>query len=722
MTAFAPQPPTANASAEERPASLHDALEALERASNTPAKQRSVKTSSVVDVVCRQAFDVGLDQDSLRTVVQIVSVKTELDQTSVTTLIKNLYPAQRVPSDVVITIVGALGQGKGKPTPGSQNGFVKWLITVHEIIEDPSTLSRLYGVLFGLLDSISIRTSLCHLLSLITLRKHVKPFRIEQLLELARGLGNEPVLQGLLRVYKDYYPDIILGSTSAGRNSFPPAPDAEWRTRILAIQERAITEEDSAFEQRNGFKVARRGRARVKTSAIPDVHTFHANEAITLEGIDNVEDFVEKLERIEAPGQMVSFLTDPLLQKYVELSDSPIIVQRIQLWLSMCLEDQYNAIKEGVVDMRYLSDILNGLLKHAQYTKKLLPIVQTFLKEYLLIWDGLQNVDTILNLLSYSPIQSFAGKLRLSPLDFPLERSLLAHDVQACERLFGFYTSLFRQWSNQASPQPSRSTSSLAHSDQRALYDLAAHVATLSLSLLLSLPSNSSISIITSAILTFYEQLSTSSKPHHIPIILPPNSLIYLLTLSSSTTEFARITGIIANYRHAFSAHPAPVLKYYPEETTNSFNTALRDVYNLLWMSRALDVAPPKSMGLYCDPELRDTLHAYLTELDHEYSIQAAFNISNNPVLASMSLAAWLALENEEIEKEGYDPDAITRHEGPVSQRKLEMLRASGGVDVEWDAYRVRVLKWMEERGLKGPKDFMFSASNQLRVKFPEQA
>jgi centromere protein I len=90
---------------------------------------------------------------------------------------------------------------------------------------------------------------------------------------------------------------------------------------------------------------------------------------VTLEGIDNVEDFVEKLERIEAPGQMVSFLTDPLLQKYVELSDLPVIAQRIRLWLSICLEDQHNAIKEGVVDSRYLSDILDGLLKHTQYTK-----------------------------------------------------------------------------------------------------------------------------------------------------------------------------------------------------------------------------------------------------------------------------------------------------------------------------------------------------------------
>lgn len=91
--------------------------------------------------------------------------------------------------------------------------------------------------------------------------------------------------------------------------------------------------------------------------------------SVTLEGIDNVEDFIEKLDRIEPPGQMVSFLTDPLLQKYVELSDSPIILQRIHLWLQSCLEDQYNAAVQGVVESHYLSDILEGLLTHTQYTK-----------------------------------------------------------------------------------------------------------------------------------------------------------------------------------------------------------------------------------------------------------------------------------------------------------------------------------------------------------------
>jgi centromere protein I len=111
----------------------------------------------VVDVICRRAFEGGLDEDALRAVVQLASVKTNLDQTTVTTLVKSLYPIRRVPDDVIITVVGALGQGKGKPSPGTQDGLVKWLTIVHEIIESPNALSRLYGVLFGMLDMISIR-------------------------------------------------------------------------------------------------------------------------------------------------------------------------------------------------------------------------------------------------------------------------------------------------------------------------------------------------------------------------------------------------------------------------------------------------------------------------------------------------------------------------------------------------------------------------------------
>jgi centromere protein I len=90
---------------------------------------------------------------------------------------------------------------------------------------------------------------------------------------------------------------------------------------------------------------------------------------VTLEGIDGVEAFVEMLDRIEPPGQLVSFLTDPLLQKFVELKPSPIVSARIGLWLATCLEDLASAAVRGTEDTALLAELLNALLQHARYTK-----------------------------------------------------------------------------------------------------------------------------------------------------------------------------------------------------------------------------------------------------------------------------------------------------------------------------------------------------------------
>ncbi|KAF2182814.1 Mis6-domain-containing protein [Zopfia rhizophila CBS 207.26] len=700
------------------PASLQDAVEALQSASRTPAKQRTVKVSGVVDAICGHAFEGGLDADSLQTLVEIVATKTELDQTSATTLIKNLYPAQRVPTDVVITAVGGLGQGKGKASLGTQNGLVKWLTIVYEVLEDPKILSRLYGVLFGMLDMISIRTSLCHLLSLITRRRHVKPFRIQQLLELSRGLGNEPALQGLLRIYKDYYPDIILGSATTSQKSFPPRPDSEWRMRLLAIQEASARTSEGLSEQHDGFRVLRKGPKRSKVSVIPDLHTFYANEtSVTLEEIDNVEDFVEKLDRIELPGQLISFLIDPLLQKYLTLKPSVIASRRIDLWLSMYLEEEYQAAKCDLETSTHLSEILGGLLKQTQYTKSILPIVSTFLKAYLLVWDGVKDADTLLGILSHVPLQPFqdAHLAFFGPAENALQKSAIGgRNPEAYEKLLKFYTDILRHWMTMATPQSAHtSNGALSSPDQKYLNDLVTHVSDRSLSILLSSSQDANSALI-SSIVSFYEILSLSSRPTVIPIILPPPHLIYLLVQSPSQTTLSRICGILANYKIAFDSHPTPIGAYYPAPMTNRFNGYLMDVCNLLWRSRALTF-DNNSLGCFCNSAVREILNTHMGQIDREYGIAFAFGLPYNACLASMSAAAWRSLEEAEIQKEGYDPNAVNRHKGPVGQRSLVVLAKNGGVDLSWKQYRVYVLNWMNERGYGGIKDLMFATMTGLK-------
>jgi centromere protein I len=309
--------------------------------------------------------------------------------------------------------------------------------------------------------------------------------------------------------------------------------------------------------------------------------------------------------------------------------------------------------------------------------------VYKFLKSYLPIWTGKDNLDAILGILSHIPIVFF-------------------QDV---------YTSFLQQ---QASEATTRSSS-----DDQVFHNLTAHVSTITTSLLLSLPQNQGQPLI-SAILSFYELLSASSKPHIVPIILPPMHLIYLLTQHASPATFSRVCGIIGSYKLAFDQHPKPVKEYYPTHVTDALNWCLRDIYHLLWISRALVTADQKALGLHCDPALRSQLHDYLNGIDREYAIGAAFGLSNNALLASLSAAAWRVTEEREISREGYDKSSIRYHQGPVSQRSLEVLKRKGGVSVDWDGangFKVFVLNWLAERGMSGVRDLMFATVTELRGK-----
>lgn len=111
----------------------------------------------MVDEISEHAYQHGLHSDELGRLLKLFSVKSELDQTSVTTLMKNLYPAERVRSNALVTAVGSLGNGQRKPSPSTQAALVRWLIAIIEVLEEPGFLSSLYGIIFNLLDMGTIR-------------------------------------------------------------------------------------------------------------------------------------------------------------------------------------------------------------------------------------------------------------------------------------------------------------------------------------------------------------------------------------------------------------------------------------------------------------------------------------------------------------------------------------------------------------------------------------
>ena len=112
---------------------------------------------SLVRSICAYAYQNGLPTVALNTLLDTVTQPNHLDQNTISTLIKSLYPAGQVSTNAICAIISSLGQGKQKPSVATQNLLLKWIIMVNDVVEDTLVVSKLYGVLFSLLDMISIR-------------------------------------------------------------------------------------------------------------------------------------------------------------------------------------------------------------------------------------------------------------------------------------------------------------------------------------------------------------------------------------------------------------------------------------------------------------------------------------------------------------------------------------------------------------------------------------
>ncbi|KAK0100090.1 hypothetical protein ONS95_013098 [Cadophora gregata] len=688
---------------------ISDLIGTLQRAANKPAKQRTGKISVLINKVCLQAYADGLSNASLEQLVDIITRPNELDQSSLGNLIRNLYPATRVPNIIVIKIVGGLGHGRLKPSYSAQAALLKWLIMVYDVLEDQRVLSQLYSVLFNLLDTSTLRPQLCHVLSLITRRKHVRPFRIQALMELTRQGGNEPSLVGLMRVYKDYYPDVIAGEVISGRASVFTHPNQEWRQRLGEIQELYIQKtQDGLPVEKRTFRVTRKTSTKAQKSFLPQVYTSHAQEtSVTLEEIEDVHDFIQKLEKIEPPNQLVAVIDDPLLQKFLQLRSSETNAKRVDSWLMAFFEDHLQSAHTGE---RQILEMLEFMLGYTRYTKILPSACLTYLRSMLPSWNGVAGREVVLGLFAYTPINSWED-LYESTFQ-PLEDSLLETDTTTSQlALLTFYKSLLDQWMVFLLSQPR----SLQEAETT-ITALINHASNLSLTII----QNTNTIVAHSTVLDFYETTTALiTHPTLKPIVritIPPAEVIYSLLFSTSLSTVSRLCAILALYKKAFELamarkpNSASVLdqQSYPKDYVNHFNGFLMDVCNCFWRSRAFNTSDPNALGCLLPSDVTQALGQYVASLDTNLSIPSLFSFSYSPVFSSLAIAYVRNLEDSS------EDQIDRRHAGPVTQNSLRLLEKDGGLRLPWADYKLGVLTYMESQGAVGVGELMYNTMKHL--------
>jgi centromere protein I len=85
-----------------------------------------------------------------------------------------------------------------------------------------------------------------------------------------------------------------------------------------------------------------------------------------LEEIEDVHDFVRRLEKIEPPNQMVAVIQDPLLQKFLQLRSSDVYARRVDSWLLAFFEDQLETSDSSETK---ILQMLKSIQSYTQYTK-----------------------------------------------------------------------------------------------------------------------------------------------------------------------------------------------------------------------------------------------------------------------------------------------------------------------------------------------------------------
>ncbi|KAK4175726.1 Mis6-domain-containing protein [Triangularia setosa] len=689
---------------------LDQLLEDLETASQTPAKRRQTSIKPTVEKTTSLLYDRGALPDDLIRLVDLLTQHNHLDQASLSAITRNLYPLGKISDEVILRIVGALGHGHLKPSFPLQSLFLKWLVMVYHLVQNPAILSQTYGVLFNLLDTAAIRPQLCHLLALITRRKHVRPFRIQTILALSRQIGGDPNLTGLLRVFKNYYPEIIVGDITKGRAAAFKHPDVQWREKLNEIQQQHLDKQEDDGT-RNGFAVNHALGRRLKGAGalVPGVHTLHAHEtSVTLEELDSAEGFVNNLEKIEMPSQLVAVLADPLLQKFLLLRPSEQASQRIGNWLMACVGD----VASGDTDASFLLDMVDVIHDYVLSSKEFSPLLIEFFQGFLQTWDGTDKLDIVLETLSFIPLMSFT---EVTPLFDLLQSKLLNNTPHSQLALLNFYTLLLHNWTNTLLSLP---PSTLPSQPVDSLPSLLTHVNPLCLTLTQSSPSlPTSLSI-----LDFYTTASRIySSPlllQHIPIAIPPSLLVYNLAFSPSLTVLSRLCSILTVYKIAWETvitKKAPFSdtqqrKPSPEEWAqiNVFNGFLMDICNNLWRGRAFALpaegttttsgSDANARGCRIPRSLPPVLDSYLRDLDDDLTLETVFGLSYNPVLCLQSINFVRGLEEKGIKR----GDLLVRHAGPVTQGSLQKLAGRGGLRLSWQEYRAGVLRWLEEEGGQG--------------------
>ncbi|GAO48660.1 Mis6-domain-containing protein [Saitoella complicata NRRL Y-17804] len=689
------RPSSSLTSADERAAAAVRRLENI--ALPTPGSAR-VKVDKVVvvdalNVIGPHAVRNGLTDEMMSRLVEVIAnPNSALDSGTASLLVKALLPRNRVPESIVLKIVGCLGRGDGRAPFTAQPALLRLLLLLQPYLASPTHLSKLYGVLFHYLGYTTLRPYLCHILFLITRRKHVTPARISAVNEYIKWSVEDGALNALLRVYADYYPDVVVANTRRGgrRGVVFKDPDPEFSERLAAIQAKQGDRPSSG-----GFEGAKRRRTGEGSYLIPDSHTYGSTSTTitTLEEIRSIHDLVESIEKLELPSQLASVLDEEVLQVLLIHKGGEMVDARLNHWVGHMLEEEWTAIrlaKAGKRTERFVS-LLEKIERYTARTGQMLLAVEDWLADMLPSWDGMILREGVMKLLAW--VSPEAEDIKEAFLD-PVQALFDKGDKVFRRGWLVCIGKIVRRWGVYHVAYLTSDASSLQH---------LATCLNACTALVLS------ESACYTVVLVCYEQFAALPLDRDImQIHLPPAPLIQHVFFSGSPTHTSILCGLIARFKTAFELYDARARKGHGEllskDFVAGFNSYVMDVCNCLWRGRGFNRSDRNATGFGLGEEAIEKLRGVAAARGD--NLAGLFSLTHSPLFALYSARTFASILERQC-----STVSVT---DPVTNVMLKQLAESGGPKIDYSDFRVELLEELREGGLVGVVEFLYGSMTSL--------
>uniref|UniRef100_A0AAX7TLT8 Centromere protein I n=1 Tax=Astatotilapia calliptera TaxID=8154 RepID=A0AAX7TLT8_ASTCA len=353
------------------------------------------------------AYSQGLPPEAVSIMLEF-AMSLRMGTSPCVRVLKCLIPASVVPQEAVVRAVVWLSVGKMPIS--TQVLFIKWVLTVFDMIDAKDQLRAIYGFIFNFVTDENLCPFICHLLYLLTRKENGTDCL------LFSSQGRQPFLLHLLSLYKVFCPELVTLSIpsrmkSGFRNHISP-----WQSALIAVQKRNGLQGASSMSlvtNKDKTNPRKRKHCHLEFPAlIPALNKEAQSEQsssrrmVPLVELHSFAQLLENMHRIELPAQMGSLLGSSLALQYLDCVQDESALLRLNFWLGYAFHEEFLFCGDGGPSQtsEEALQFLNKLLSAQHFLQEGFSSSEVFLYKFLNVWDGSLLRPQILGLLSNIPV------------------------------------------------------------------------------------------------------------------------------------------------------------------------------------------------------------------------------------------------------------------------------------------------------------------------------